>query len=337
MSNKTAANLFMLSSLKRYAGFYQQLLSCISSFKELGDRLVREAEAAQAFRQIDDLEEIGLVLSNHPVKEYRLIGQYYLGWYGHVRGMDARSTFEKVAEQSTAYKAKAIIGLAAIEARSGNYDSELGFFTEALKAAQTPSTTIDTLRAIAVIKAKEGYHRQALKDLESLYSLARYAPPHLYFDYLNSLAVELGEAGRHQEAHNIMQHVLASPYINAYPEWRETGSEIARKSYSSRSVISFSQKHLNAKNVLQLPQVEHGGSFRLASGPARVLNYAEWKKKMVKEPNGDEQDTQDLEEMSDKDIFLEIMHLTSQDEITRQQLEKILEAVQKITAKPKKS
>ena len=56
--------------------------------------------------------------------------------------------------------------------------------------------------------------------------LARYSQPHLYFVYLNSLAVELGEAGRKYEARNIIRHVIASPFAFAYPEWRETGEDL---------------------------------------------------------------------------------------------------------------
>ena len=46
------------------------------------------------------------------------------------------------------------------------------------------------------------------------------------FDYLNSLAVELGEVGRKYEARNVIKHVLESPFTIAYPEWLETADDL---------------------------------------------------------------------------------------------------------------
>ena len=70
----------------------------------------------------------------------------------------------------------------------------------------------------------------------------------------SSLAVEYGEIGRIEEASNICKVVLASPCALAYPEWRETGSEIALRGYKSRSVISFKQQ--KPENLLYLPERE---------------------------------------------------------------------------------
>ena len=65
MSVKVASNrLINFSSKWNYLGFYQQLIGRLSSFQELGSRLVIEAEIAQAQRQIDKVDEIGLLLSN---------------------------------------------------------------------------------------------------------------------------------------------------------------------------------------------------------------------------------------------------------------------------------
>lgn len=55
---------------------------------------------------------------------------------------------------------------------------------------------------------------------------------------MNSLAVELGEAGRKGEARRIISHVLASPYAYAYPEWQETANELKP---SNRAFISVPQ------------------------------------------------------------------------------------------------
>jgi hypothetical protein len=50
-----------------------------------------------------------------------------------------------------------------------------------------------------------------MRDLENLEPLIRYAEPRLYYDFLNSYAIELAEAGRKQEARNISRIVIAPP------------------------------------------------------------------------------------------------------------------------------
>src|SRR4029077_3907719 len=134
---------------------------------------------------------------------------------------------------------------------------------------------------------EEGNHRGALALLESLFPLAnsmRSSQPHVYHDYLNSLAVELCEAGRLEEAKNVSQIVLASPYASAYPEWRDTREEIELRGLrASRSTVAVrrrsseaknlrsirgrpadvrqvSQSNSEAKNLIRLPLPEHGES-----------------------------------------------------------------------------
>ena len=109
MSVKVPTNRFIVSSLQ--AGFYQQLFKSISGFQELGYKLVLEAETAHAFRQGPRVEEIISILCNLPIKEYRLIGQYYKGLRAERIG-ETRSIFEKVAEESRTYKAESLMSLA---------------------------------------------------------------------------------------------------------------------------------------------------------------------------------------------------------------------------------
>src|ERR1051326_7903421 len=117
MSIQVANSRFITSSLK---GLYKYLNYHLSSFQVLGERLIHEAETAQAFRQIEKLEELGLILSNFPVKEYRLAGQYYIGWCVDRKGHDAQKLFEKIVEESTTYRPLALIELASGEARKGD-------------------------------------------------------------------------------------------------------------------------------------------------------------------------------------------------------------------------
>lgn len=147
----------------------------------------------------------------------------------------------------------------------------------------------------------------------------------MYLDHLNSLAVELCEAGRIQEAGVVSRIVLASPYAFAYPEWCETGKEIALRGYKSRSSIRITEKIPG--NLLYLPEPSPATSAPVKSGRARVLSLKDWKKKMVKE-----NDEKDLDEMNDKDLFMEIMRVASQDSITSKKLRKMVDAIKKIAS-----
>ena len=84
---------------------------------------MRTIEAAHSYREIETVNELGQILSLHPIKEYRLIGEYYLGWCAYRNGEDVQSVFEKVLETSQTYKTKALWSLAAIESSKGNYEA----------------------------------------------------------------------------------------------------------------------------------------------------------------------------------------------------------------------
>ena len=199
---------------------------------------------------------------------------------------------------------------------------------------------------VAATKGMDGDHRGAVADLESLLPAVRavstYRPQFLY-DYANSLAVELCEVGRLAEAENACRIVLASPFASAYPECRETWDDIqARGCGASRSVVALTQRALKTENVLRLPAPERGDSFSPCDSPldtpqqsARVLDYVDWKNKMVKEPNGTPQDDKPSKMLDDREKMLRIFQLVSQPDRTGQELGEILEAVEKIVSKPK--
>jgi hypothetical protein len=153
---------------------------------------------------------------------------------------------------------------------------------------------------VAYINSEEGNHRDALALLEKLFPLAlhvRSSQPYVYYDYMNGLAVELCEVGRLEEARNISQIVLASPFAPAYPEWRETTNEIVlRGRLASRSVVasyqwtseSESQTTSEAGNLVQLAAPQRSGSTSPQDSVAtrtkqraRVVTLVEWKNEMA--------------------------------------------------------
>jgi hypothetical protein len=102
--------------------------------------------------------------------------------------------------------------------------------------------------------------------------------------------------------------------------------------------VSFAQRALETENVLHLPVPDHStglvdSCLEMTGQPARVLDYINWKKKMGKEPNGDQKND---DEMDDRDVFMEIMRLSSQPGMTSKKLWQILEAVRKVTSEPDK-
>jgi tetratricopeptide (TPR) repeat protein len=339
MSDTTATNLFMYSPLLgKYAGFYQGLLQGVASYEQLGNRLIQQGEQAHAFRQFDKVQEIGQLLSNIPIKHYQAIGYYFLAVAANSMGNGdqdkARKLFEIVSNNAPQqYKAKAILSLAAISAHKSDFDSEMRYLLEGLKASPNLAITLSAYRGIAIVKAKEGYHKQALKDLEQIQSLIRFASPLGSFDYLNSLAVELGIAGRKDEARNISQLVLASPFAYAYPEWQDTAEDLKGP---NRSFVVIDPSPFVPRNVLRMPAFERDNAEppSWAGQPAQVVNYELWKKKMAKRKkrNGDKKKPYD--EMNEKEMFFEIMNLYSSEDTTDEQRHRIFDAVVRIMSEP---
>jgi hypothetical protein len=201
---------------------------------------------------------------------------------------------------------------------------------------------------VAVINSLEGNHQDALAVLENLFPIAhsmRRANPQVYYDYLNSFAVELTEAGRLQEAEQACRITLASPFANAYPEWRETWQDVLSRGYrTARSFVSLNHSTLNVGNVLLLPLTQrsdstHSVNFTLSPfyQQASVTSLQEWKRKMVKEPDGDKNDkkaSEDLDKMSNKELLVEILQRTSKKDMSEKKLRKILEYVIEVESQP---
>ena len=322
MSIKVAKTRFILPPLDKHAGFYQYLLSRASTLKELGDKLVRDAEVAFAFRQVSKLEEIGIVLSNLPIKEYQLIGQYYRAWCAYQHGESPQSEFESVLTHSISYKARALISMAAMKARDGDYDAEIEYFTEAKKYSTNPTTLIKAAKGIAVAKSKQGFRQSALKDLERISPLIKHASLDVYYDCLNSLAVELGEAGRKYEARNVIRHALESPFIIAYPEWRETAEEL-KEPNRSFAVLNPTKRRRKGK-LLSMPVIEHAEPIE-EGWPAPVINLETWKANMGKKKNGG-----DHEDLDSRELLLKVMELSTAPGMTDGKLLQVIQYMYKL-------
>lgn len=341
------------------AEFYQQIASELikgiyakQALTDLGNRLITLAENAYAVRQVNTIEQVSQMLLNLPLpRQYEKVGRYYYALSIKRRGRfaEARKILEQVAEDAPLrYRARATLTIGATYYESGDFSSALPFYIEANRAAAydnwcDPLTSVQTERMIAVLKSIDGDHPSALADLRKLLPLARIIGvtyPYDLYNHVNSLAVELAEAHQLEEAQYYGRIILASPFADVYPEYRETWDDIAlRRRRASRSVVSLAQPALKAENVFHLPAPDHSnstGSEKSYRSPfhqqASVTVLKAWKEgKMVKEPNGDEKKD---EAMDDRDVFMEIMRLSSQQGMSSKRLWEILEAVRRVTSKP---
>jgi tetratricopeptide (TPR) repeat protein len=338
MSKQTAVNLFMEPPSLKYVGLYQELLNGIVSQERWGNRLVRLAEQAHALRQFHQLKEIGFVLSNSSIEDYRAISTYFLAVAANSKGSgnqdEARRLFELAINTAPdAYKVKSILSLGALSFHKRDFDSALYFYQETIKAGKLSAASLHATKAISVLRAIEGHHKQAVKELENILPVIKYAPAHIYFDLLNSYAVELGEVGRKDEARNICRTVIASPFASAYPEWLETAEDLKQ---TNRSFVAINTSPFVANNVLLMPTAESAPAQSSADlEPARVLDLQRWKKKMGKGKKDNSESA--LEDVDEKEMLMRIMHIYTRDETTSEKRRKMYAAIEEIASEMDKT
>ena len=187
------------------------------------------------------------------------------------------------------------------------------------------SITVASARFIIPPLAKHaGFYQHIVKRISPL---IHHASPEVYNDCLNSLAVELGQVGRKYEARNIAQAVVESPLIQAYPEWLQTAGDLQQ---ANRSFIVPNPSPARIGKLLSMPPVEQTEPIK-QDRPAPIVSLEQWKKKMGKEPNGENKI--DPKKMTEKEKLFKIIELSSQESITEYQLDQILDAILKITSK----
>jgi tetratricopeptide (TPR) repeat protein len=345
-----------LQKASRQTEFYQQFLKGLvkgvyikQAFSSLSDKLITIADHACDLRQTDTVEQVSRFFLNLPLdNEYKSIGRYYGALSAYERGnrTEALTLLERLmGEVPSKFRARPLVALSRAFGERGDLQSFLLLCSEAGRAASCREhfdvqALITSQRNIAIYRSLNGDHRGALNDLERIFPMVRAVSrwhPYLYYEHLNSLAVELSAVGRLEEARNVCKIALASPYANAYPEWRETSYDLAFKGYrSSRSVISLFQRTL-PNNLLHLPERKSGpgqASF-VPKEEATVTSLLEWKNKMVKEPNGEEEN-ENIEEMNDKDMIVKLLQLTAHEGVDENKLRKVLRYAMKIFSEPDK-
>lgn len=328
---------------------------------DVGDKLVALAEQAYGLRQLDRIEDLSQALLALPLPgQYTSAARYFRGVELIRRGeLDAaKSVLEAVAaDPPHRYTARAIQSLGVTFHARGDFESALKLYLEAScraveKESLDPLTTLVVHRNIAVLKSGHGDHHGALADLERMARFARAVGsihPQAYYDYLNSLAVELGELGRLEEAARASRIALSSSFAVAYPEWRQTFDEIATKQQqcASRSAVAV-REHVGSTrtveecvgetdNLLLLPLAQHPTSAalvdRLPQGTrARVLDFQQWKTaiKASSRATPEGVTAEQRSRMTTGEKLIRLMDLISQDETDDEMIDRILEAVEQI-------
>ncbi len=261
--NKTARRSFDLISFSSNCGLgdskFQIRLAGLSlgivtkqALFDYGSKLVSLAEDAHIFRQINFLEAISERLMALSLPQFENIGLYYKGlclrWEG--RTEESRVLLGKVFEEGpVSYRARAIQLLGRTYLDKGNYEFARRLFTEAKHLScrneySDPLALLQSQWNLGILQSVDGDHNRSAANFESLRSLVEVISsrhPSVWFDYQNSLAVELMEVGRIEEAERASRIALASPYARLYPEWSETARDLEKKTRrASSSVLSLS-------------------------------------------------------------------------------------------------
>jgi tetratricopeptide (TPR) repeat protein len=303
---------WLMSSMKGFAeppqtpgtlshpALYQVILSSLTQAEHsrhdraaLAGRLVSLAERSHLFRELETLDSASRLLMQLPLPlQYRSVGCYYqalrLQQFGHGDLDKARRLFERVADDAPVfYRTRAMVSLGANAWQKGDFQTALSLYHDATRLAPrdflcATFSTLQARRMLAVAASLNGEHRSSLKlleDLSPLASMLRASQPLGYYEYVNSLAVELIEVNRLEEASHFATTVMCSPFASAYPEFLETNAELARRARRRASCVTVPDPEAyQADNVLHMRAAYNSKGGSRSSRPAlheraRVLSF----------------------------------------------------------------
>ena len=334
---------WLMSSMKGFAeppqtpgtlshpALYQVILTSLTQAERsrdnrvtLAGQLVSLAERSYLFRELEALDSASQLLMQLPLpRQYRSVGCYYqalrLQQFGHGDLDKARRLFVRVADDAPLfYRTRAMVSLAANAWLRADFHTGLSLYQDATRFASgdffcTAYSTLHAGKMLAVAASLNGDHRGSLRilqDLSPLASMLRASQPLGYYDYLNSLAVELGEVNRLEEATHVSALVLSSPFAAVHPEWLETYTDVTRRARRRVSCVTVPDPDAyQADNVLHMRAAykSRGGSG--SSRPAlhqraRVLAFT--KRQAQAAPTAPKQD---FAHLSKKQKIIRIVNL----------------------------
>jgi tetratricopeptide (TPR) repeat protein len=369
MQKVTTSNLFDIEAfsfkgetnhVSLHGAFYQQIVANLikavydtEALTRTANRLVALADHALDMKQTDAVEQIAQILISAPLpRVYQSIGHYYRVFSLKRRGEvdQARAGFQRLAEWPSLplkFRARALQAFGVTYSERGDYDEAVPFFIQAAHAASPNygSDLLTTTRAqlmTAVSRSVAGDHGSSLRLLENLRPLARMLAPHQLarYDYANSLAVELNEAGRLEEARHMSEIAVRSPYANLVPEYRETHAEILEKMRrASSSIVPGVAWPQPSSNVVAMPAAARPpvslDANAAGSPPARVIAYHGWQRPTPEQADALQEifTSGDLEQMSIADKQTALLNVIYSDNVTHHTLDQLLATAGKVTAK----
>jgi tetratricopeptide (TPR) repeat protein len=327
----------------------RQLASCI----KLGER-------AQALRNADALLRAGQGILNLSLgAEISAIGSFYIALsLNRARPsayQEANRILIDVADHGPAvFRAKALVAVGANSQVNGDLATAASVQADALRiATDCGPGGVHSVCCIQIQTARtrsvDGDYKSALGILESLspyiHSLGHEYLALVHF-YYNNLAVLLAKNGRTEQARSLSKILLASPFLESYPEWQETCADLATRVQPTPPLVF----HLGApsadpapsssfqSNVLMLP-ANKDAAVSPAAPPstaypvrrAKVLHLNAWKKKnqpkLVNPPPRLKIFREQIPLLTTQQKQAAILRLILSDDITDLQLNRVLESV----------
>lgn len=237
MNAKTRISRFIVPSIE----FYDKLNS---------ERLFALCEHFSLTRRYGELNRLTEQLKNGRIQNPEALAFYSLCDPATNNSEHAiRLLFELADNARSEIRARALNILACKAIQKGDTNQALTLNESGLR--HTPPN--DPLRYYllnnqAVALSVAGRHQESLTALTRLIDPVTHLAgrlPDIFFTTMNSLAVELGEVGKLDEAASVIPHLLHSPIAGRYPEWDETRQSITEKLSAQRSSITVSQPNPN--------------------------------------------------------------------------------------------
>ena len=278
--------------------------------KELATRdaareLIGKAECAYSLRQLEIVHRIGQRLEE---LEFQIEGEYYCALAANSRGSGnlsySNKAFERISNtDNLEYRAKATTALAFNARLQGDFDSAIRLHHEAFRMLHykpSPLALVQNQKNLAVVLSMQGCHAESFRLLESvspIVSTLGLRIPVLVPDHLNSLAVELSEIGRVEEANQANSITLASPYLPYYDEWLDTKRDLqSKKAQRESEAVILVGLPVEESNVLQGPFPATAQVLNHAPKNKDVIDLTSWKAEMPGKQEKDKTENQTARE-----------------------------------------
>jgi hypothetical protein len=325
----------------------------------LGCRLVAATQHAADLKLDDQVERIGKLLTSPPLAEhFEGIGLYFCSLVQERLGRHAEAcaTAARAVERCPdSMKARALVMLSSAYWSLSDVSNFTALNLEASRIALTGRTTnfrafATAQRNLATLRGIKGDNDGAIQILSNTFPLARYVGrlyPAIFLEHLNSLAVELMEAGRLAEASSAASITVASPLAKTYPNWRETAADIdKRMPETSRSIVCLTGLAGSGRRegLVEFPTSTaaplsepaafalRAGKTALESTPAEVIELHRWRRRREEpgSPRGRRLTAGERAIMDNGEKLMRIVDLLSHDSVEAHQLDQAVTAVEDI-------